>query len=170
MRRLVSALCAAAMLLGAARASADDVPDTPAWNANVGQVTGIGVALLVGDGGSVGGGLELSTRYGLVVGPIVLAPGGRAGGYYLDERLIGVFMATGRVTVPLGPVAPFLQAGAGAGVLSNPGDGGLAWLVGGGLMIHFGSQLAIGVEVSRQGISGTGFDVLAIGPSLVIGG
>jgi hypothetical protein len=146
-----------------------DVPDTPAWNANVDQVTGLGVAILVADDGSVGGGLELSTRYGFPVGPVILAPGGRTGGYYV-QRLIGLLLGTGRVTLPLGPLAPFVQAGAGAGGLSNPGDGGLAWLVGGGLMIHFGSQLAIGAEVSWQGITGTGFEVLSIGPSLVIGG
>jgi hypothetical protein len=55
-------------------------------------------------------------------------------------------------------------------VLTNPGDGGLAWLGGGGLMIHFGDVLSLGAEVNYEGITGTGFRVLSIGPTLVIGG
>jgi hypothetical protein len=169
MRYPVSALLGSMTMVASAAARAD-VPDTPAWAANVDQVTGLGVAVLVPDEGDVGVGLELSTRYGFPVGPVVLAPGGRIGGYYLGDRLGGMMLATGRVTLPVGPLAPFLQAGAGAGGLSNPAEAGLGWLAGGGLMIHFGRQLAVGVEVSWQGITGTGFEVLAIGPSLVIGG
>lgn len=146
------------------------VPDTPAWNANVGLVTGLGIAVLIPDEGSAGGGLEFSARYGIPVGPTVMAPGGRLGGYYLQERFIGVLMPTFRVTLPLGPLAPFVQGGAGPGVLTNPGDGGLAWLAGGGLMIHFGGVLSLGAEVNIERITGTGFEVLSIGPTLVIGG
>jgi hypothetical protein len=158
--------------LGAAGARADesDVPDTPAWNANVGPVSGIGIAILVPDEGSVGAGLELSQRYGFAFWPVIIAPGGRIGAYYVQSRFIGVAMPTVRVTLPVGPLAPFVQGGAGVGGLSNPGDAGLAWLAGGGLMVHFGSAVAIGAEVNYEGITGTGFQVLSIGPSLVIGG
>ena len=168
MRYWVSTLLGGVGALVSSVARADI--DSPAWTANVDQVTGLGVAILVPDEGSAGGGLELSTRYGFPVGPVILAPGARLGGYYLQERLIGLVLGTGRATLPIGPLAPFVQAGAGAGGLSNPGDGGLAWLVGGGLMIHFGYHFAVGAEVSWQGITGTGFEVLSIGPSLVIGG
>jgi hypothetical protein len=147
-----------------------EVPDTPAWNSNVGLVSGLGIVLLVPDEGSVGGGLELSGRYGIPAAFAILAPGARVGGYYLQERFIGTLMPTFRVTVPLGPLAPFVQGGAGLGGLSNPGDGGLAWLAGGGLMIHFGDVLSLGAEVNYEGITGTGFKVLSIGPTLVIGG
>lgn len=158
------ALCASA---GQARA---EVPDTPAWNANIGLVTGLGIALLLADDGAAGGGLELSGRYGIPAGFVVLAPGARVGGYYLDGQFIGMLMPTARVTLPLGPLAPFVHGGAGGGVLTNPGDGGLAWLAGGGLMIHFGEVLSLGAEVNYEGITGTGFRVLSIGPTLVIGG
>jgi hypothetical protein len=161
---LCLALCANARL---ARA---EVPDTPAWNANVGLVSGLGIALLLSDDGAAGGGLELSGRYGIPAGIVVLAPGARVGGYYLDDRFIGMLMPTFRVTLPLGPLAPFVHGGAGGGVLTNPGDGGLAWLGGGGLMLHFGDVLALGAEVNYEGITGTGFRVLSIGPTLVIGG
>jgi hypothetical protein len=166
-------LASAALLLALSaipRKAHADVPDTPAWNANVGFISGLGIALLLPDEGSAGGGLELSARYGVPVSVVVLAPGARVGGYYLQERFIGMLMPTFRVTLPLGPFAPFVQGGAGVGGLSNPGDAGLAWLAGGGLMIHFGGVLSLGAEVNYEGITGTGFEVLSIGPTLVIGG
>jgi hypothetical protein len=55
-------------------------------------------------------------------------------------------------------------------MITNPGEGGLAWLGGGGLMIHFGGFLSLGAEVNYQGITGTDYKVLSIGPSIVIGG
>jgi hypothetical protein len=174
----VGATLAAALSLGLASLavaqeqpeSPRERPDTPAWNANVGFIRSTGIALLIPSEGSVGGGLELSARYGIPAGPFIVAPGARAGGYYMQERFIGVMMGTGRLTVPLGPVAPFVQGGAGIGGLTNPGDGGLAWLFGGGLMIHFGGALALGAEVNYTGITGTGLEVLSIGPVIVIGG
>lgn len=164
----LTALCLA--LVASPRPARADVPDTPAWNANVGFVSGLGIAVLLSDDGGAGGGLEFSGRYGIPAGVVVLAPGARIGGYYLDERFIGMLMPTARVTLPLGPFAPFVHGGAGGGVLTNPGDGGLAWLAGGGLMIHFGNMLSLGAEVNYEGITGTGFQVLSIGPTLVIGG
>ena len=144
--------------------------DTPAWRANTGLVTGVGLALLFPEEGSAGAGLELSGRYGLATGPVVLAPGAMLGGYYLQERYIGVLMPTFRVTLPLGPLAPFGQGGIGGGMITNPGEGGLAWLGGGGLMIHFGEVFALGVDIHYQGITGTGYKTLTIGPTIVIGG
>jgi hypothetical protein len=169
---LLAAAFVSGSIVGMSSAVADvpEVPDTPAWNANVGLVTGLGIAVLLPDEGSAGGGLELSGRYGVPVGPTVMAPGARLGGYYLQERFIGMLMPTFRITLPLGPLAPFVQGGAGAGGLTNPGEGGLAYLAGGGLMIHFGGVLSLGAEVNYEGITGTGFQVLSIGPTLVLGG
>jgi hypothetical protein len=170
---LVSGTCLLAPAATAQELAADadhQVPDTPAWRANVGLVSGLGLAVLIPDEGSAGLGLELAGRYGVPVGPLVLAPGARVGGYYLQERVIGLLMPTFRVTVPLGPLAPYAQGGIGAGGITNPGEGGLAWLGGGGLMIHFGGVLSIGAEINYQGITGTGFKVLSIGPTIVIGG
>jgi hypothetical protein len=165
---LVTVALAGAATLTAPLAHAEG--DSAAWRANTGLITGLGLAVLVPEEGSIGGGLELSARYGIPAGPVVLAPGGLLGGYYLQERFIGVLMPTFRVTLPLGPLAPFGQGGIGAGTITNPGEGGLAWLGGGGLMIHFGGILAIGAEVNYQGITGTGYKALSIGPSIVIGG
>lgn len=163
---LFTAVCVDARV---ARAQ-DEIPDTPAWRSNVGFVSGIGIAVLVPDEGSVGFGLEPTGRYGIPAGPVIIAPGARLGGYYLSERFIGTLMPTLRVTLPLGPLAPFGQGGLGGGMITNPGEGGLAWLAGGGLMIHFGGFLSLGAEVNYQGITGTDYKVLSIGPSIVIGG
>jgi hypothetical protein len=153
-----------------ARAQESDTPDTPAWNANVDSISSIGIAILVPDEGAIGGGLELSQRYGFALWPLIIAPGGRTGAYYVQHRFVAVLMPTVRATVPLGPLAPFVQGGAGLGGLTHPGQGGFAWLAGGGLMVHFGSAVAVGAEVNYEGIAGTGFKVLSIGPSLIIGG
>jgi hypothetical protein len=144
--------------------------ESAAESANRGLHTGFGpVLLLPSGGGSVGGGLNFELRYGIDADPLIIAPGGRLAGYYLDKRFIGTAMPTLRVTVPIGPLAPFLVGGVGGGWISNPGESGLALLGGGGLMIHFGRVLAIGAEASYQTITGTGFKVLSIGPSIAIG-
>ena len=162
------ATCACAA--SSAAAQDDEIPDTPAWRANTGLVTGIGFTVLVPEEGNLGFGAELAARYGMPVGPVILAPGGMLGVYFLQERVIGDLLGTLRLTAPLGPLAPFVQGGAGPGTLTNPGDAGVAWLAGGGLLIHFGGVLTIGAELNYQGITGTGFKSLSIGPTIAIGG
>ncbi|MBX3260037.1 MAG: hypothetical protein KIS78_35515 [Labilithrix sp.] len=139
--------------------------------ANKGLRIGFGPELLLPmDNGPMGGGVVLDGRYGLRAGPTVLAPGGRLGGYVISSRFVGTAMPTFRVTLPIGPLAPYAVGGVGIGGLSNPSETGLAYLGGGGLMIHFGRILAIGAEVTYQRITGTELEVLAIGPSLQFGG
>lgn len=172
MSKSASAILARAALAGTSlmAPAAHAQGDSAAWRANTGFVTGTGIALLIPDEGSVGFGLELTGRYGIPAGPVVLAPGALLGGYYLQKRFIGMLMPTFRVTLPLGPFAPFGQGGIGAGGITNPGEGGLALLGGGGLMIHFGSVVALGAEINYEVITGTDFKVLSIGPSIIIGG
>lgn len=74
------------------------------------------------------------------------------------------------VTLPLGPLAPFVHGGLGGGGITNPGEGGLAWLGGGGPMIHFGGVLSLGAELNYRGITGTDYKALSIGPTIVLGG
>jgi hypothetical protein len=171
------ALCAGACLWPRA-ASAQalieeevELPDTPAWRSNVGFQLGTGLlVLLPSGGGSAGVGAQVEGRYGFVLGPSVIAPGGELSLYWLSSRVIGTLMPTLRITLPLGPLAPYVRGGAGGGGLSNPGEGGLAWLGGGGLMIHFSERISLGVEVSYQAITGTEFRGLSISPMLSLGG
>jgi len=159
----------AGVLRAAPVAAADTIPNTAAWRANTGLVTGLGFAVLIPSEGNVGFGADFSARYGIPAGPVILAPGGLIGGYYLQSRFIGALMVTGRATAPLGVLAPFVEAGVGPGLLTNPSDGGAAWRAGGGLDLYPG-VVTLRVEVDYQAITGTPFKAWPIGPTIGIGG
>lgn len=168
---VASVVAALVVTLASRQAAAQEERDSAAMSANRGLRFGFGPTLLLpSDGGPPGGGLVLDGRYGIKAGPTVLAPGGRLGGYVISERFIGTAMPTFRVTLPVGPLAPYVVGGVGGGWLSNESDSGVAWLGGGGLMIHFGRVFAIGAEVTYETITGTEFESLGIGPSIHIGG
>lgn len=168
--RLIAAFLGLALFIPSA-AHAQEEGDSAAMSANRGLRFGLGPELLIPtDSGPMGGGLVLDGRYGFRAGPTVLAPGGRLGGYIISSRFIGTAMPTFRVTLPVGPLAPFVMGGIGGGALSNRSETGLALLAGGGLMIHFGRVLAVGAELSYQRITGTEFQSLGIGPSIQFGG
>jgi len=144
--------------------------ESAAESYNQGFQWGIGPSILVPtDGGPLGGGLTLDARYGIEAGPVIVAPGGRLAGYYRSRHFTGFVMPTARVTVPLGPLAPFVVGGVGPGFMSNPSEGGVALMGGGGLMVHFGRVFGLGAEVTYQVITGTEFRALSIGPSLLFG-
>jgi hypothetical protein len=172
--RVVLVLLAVCMMWGFAPrdASAQEESESAAESANRGFKLGLGPTLLLPlrDGGPLGGGLDLEGRYGIKAGPTIVAPGGLLGGYLISARFIGLAMPTFRITVPLGPLAPFVVGGIGGGWISNPSEGGLAYLAGGGLMIHFGRIVAIGAEVTYRKITSTEFGGLAIGPAISFGG
>lgn len=150
----------------------EDEGDSAAMAANRGFKLGIGPIILfpMRDNGPFGGGLIVDGRYGIKAGPTVLAPGARLSGYLISGRFIGTAMPTFRVTLPVGPLAPFVLGGVGPGFISNDSEAGVALLGGGGLMIHFGRFFAIGAEATYQVITGTEFRSLAIGPAISFGG
>lgn len=171
--RCAAAFLLFALFLAAKPARADEEEgDSVAMRANKGFKLGIGPTILFPNrpGGPYGGGLALDGRYGIEAGPTVLAPGARLAGYAISGRFIGIAMPTFRVTLPVGPLAPFVVGGVGGGWISNPSEGGVALLGGGGLMIHFGSVFAIGAEATYQTITGTELGGLTIGPAIAIGG
>ncbi len=144
--------------------------DSAAWNANKGFIPGLALVLVAPPEGPMGGGAMIHARYGIPTGPVVLAPGAQMGGFVVQRRFIGNLMGTFRVTMPFGPLAPYAKGGLGPGLMTNDSDAGLAWMGGGGLMIHFGRFFAFGADVSYQAITGTGFEMITIGPSIMIGG
>ena len=165
----------AASIIGVAvagfeRTARADESDSSAYRANTGFHLGFTPILLVPTrSGPLGGGLELDGRYGIPAGPVIIAPGARAAGYDLSEDLVGIAMPTLRVTVPVGPLAPFVVGGVGVGYDSEgSGNTGAAFLIGGGLMIHAGDHFAIGAEATYQTITDTRFHVLAVGPAIMI--
>jgi hypothetical protein len=117
--------------------------------------------------GPWGGGLSVDGRYGIPVGRTVIAPGGRISGYLISERAIGIAMPTARVTVPVGPLAPYLVGGVGVGVVTNDSEAGAALLGGGGMMIHVGRGVAFGAEATYQTITGTEFNTVTISPTIM---
>lgn len=146
--------------------------DSVAMSANRGFKLGLGPTLLLPmrAGGPYGGGITVDGRYGIKAGPTVLAPGGALTGYLISSRLVGMAMPTFRVTLPVGPLAPFVIGGVGAGGITNPAETGVALIGGGGLMIHFGRVFAIGAEATYQTITGTELETVAIGPAVAFGG
>jgi len=120
------------------------------------------------DGGKVGFSLAGDVRYGFELGPTIVAPGVRLAGFFPAGARALTALGTLRVTVPAGPVAPFLVGGVGPGWVSDPSHAGLAYLAGGGLMLHIGQSFGIGVEASYFGITDSWFRSVAIGPSILL--
>lgn len=177
LRSIVSLSVAASLCALAPSALAQDERgerpehDSPAWTSNTGLHIGLAPLLLIPtDNGPLGGGLLLDGRYGIPLGPTILAPGGRLSGYLLSERFIGTAMPTVRLTLPAGPFAPYVLGGVGGGWLTNPAEGGAALLGGGGVMIHFGHVVAVGGEITYQTVTGTELKSLALGPAIQFGG
>jgi hypothetical protein len=155
-----------------ARAQEEGTEESVAMRANTGLNLGLApmVLLPARDNGPWGGGLDVQGRYGLRVWKTVVAPGAMLGGYTISGRLIGLAMPTLRWTIPIGPLAPYGVGGIGYGGITNPGDSGLGWLAGGGLMIHFGHVVGIGAELTYRAITGTDYGALVLGPQISFGG
>jgi hypothetical protein len=166
------ALTALALLTLAARAEAQERKEgeSPSVSANTGLITGVGPLLLLpSDGGPLGGGLEADVRYGIKAGPVIVGPGGRISGYAVSGRFVGIVMPAARVTLPVGPFAPYAVGGLGGGFLTNPGEGGVSFLAGLGTMVHFGRMIAVGLEASFRTITGTEFQMFTLGPVVSLG-
>lgn len=162
----------ALIVANAHTAQAQEREESVAAPANRGFKLGFAPTLLLPfhNGGPYGGGARVEGRYGIQVGPTVLAPGGRLDGYVISSRVVGTAMPTFRVTLPVGPFAPYVVGGVGAGFISNDAEAGLALLGGGGLAVHIGHVVALGAEATYQVITGTEFSTVAIGPSISFGG
>lgn len=168
--RLALAGLAAAATVALPRVAAAYDEGSAAVISNTGFDFGLGPVLLVPtDGGPLGGGLDAELRYGIGLDPVILAPGARVAGYAFSGRFVGLAMPTLRLTLPVGPLAPFVTGGVGGGWLSNPSEAGLALMGGGGLMVHFGRVLGVGVEATYQTVTDTELEAIAVGPMLQFG-
>ncbi len=171
---LALALCAAVWLAPSARAQ-EGAREGPSGREvviahNIGWRFAIAPGLFIPvNGGDVGFAISGDVRHGYALGPVVLAPGLRLAGYFPSDLTVLAGFATARLTVPIGPVGPFIQGGLGPGWVSEPSEVGLAHLLGGGVLFHIGMRLALGAEVTYQGITGTHFKALFVGPSLLFG-
>ena len=121
--------------------------------------------------GKAGFALGLRFGYGFDTGSVILVPGVRLSGYFVDPNVY-LGMPTFKLVLPIDRFAPFVEGGAGvghvAGANSTPAETGAALMGGGGFMIHF-SRVAFGAEASYQVITGTPFKGFGVGPILAIG-
>lgn len=120
-------------------------------------------------GGRVGFSVAADVRYGFRVAPaLVIAPGLRLGGYFPPRERIAMALGMLRLTVPIGPVGPYVMGGAGVGWVRTEETVGVAYLGGGGFMVHIGTRFGIGAEASYSAITSTRFRVIAVGPIFLL--
>jgi len=181
MMRFVLALAAGLLGLAPSLASAQYVAPPPrelreptgsdlVYIYNIGLRVSLAPGLFVPlDGGRVGFSLGGDVRFGIPLGPVIVAPGLRVAGYWPSGYYGVIGLATTRITVPLGPVGPYVLGGVGPGHVSKPSDTGLAYQAGGGFMVYVGTAFGFGAEASYLAITGTNFRSLFIGPALLLG-
>jgi hypothetical protein len=119
------------------------------------------------NGANAGFSLSGDVRFGIELGPIIVAPGARLGGYWPSGPNAYVLLGTLRVTVPVGPIGPYVLGGVGPGWVTSPERTDVAYVLGGGAMVHIGSRFGIGLEVTFQAITDTRFKAMFFGPSLL---
>lgn len=124
-------------------------------------------AIVPTNGGDVGFSLAADVRYGIQIGPTILAPGARLGGYWPSGPNAYMLLGTLRLTIPMGPLGPYVLGGAGPGWVTTPKRTDVAYVVGGGAMVHIGSRLGIGLEITYHAIADTNFSAMFYGPSLL---
>lgn len=130
------------------------------WNLSPGVVFASGKA-----------GLALGVRlgYGIDTGPVIVVPGVKLTGIFLDPNVY-VGLPVLKLVVPIDRVAPFIEGGVGVGhVGGEVAKTGAALQGGGGLVIHVSPAFAFGAEAGYQVITGTGFQGFTVGPILAIG-
>ncbi|MBX3258383.1 MAG: hypothetical protein KF782_01615 [Labilithrix sp.] len=121
--------------------------------------------------GKAGFALGLRFGYGFDLDSVILVPGVRLAGYFVDPNVY-LGMPTFKIVLPIDRFAPFVEGGVGAGHVEGDAAAGsatgAALMGGGGFMIHF-RPIAIGVEASYQVITGTRFKGFGVGPILALG-
>jgi hypothetical protein len=133
---------------------------------NVGFQWGISPGIVFSRG-KAGFALGLRFGYGVDAGPVIVVPGVRLTGYFIDPNVY-LGMPTVKLVLPIDRFGPFIEGGAGVGHVSEPSKTGLGLLAGGGLMVYF-TRVAFGAEASYQVITGTSFKGFGIGPILALG-
>lgn len=110
-----------------------------------------------------GGGADPEVKYTVDLGAARLSAGARIGAYYA-RNLFGITaMPTLRLTLPVGPVEPYVAFGMGYGWLPRIGQEDVATMSRIGVVFRFSRSLAIGVEGTVQRIEGTEFRFPSLG-------
>ncbi len=122
--------------------------------------------------GNAGFFLGLRFGYGFDTGSVIVVPGVRLAGFFVDPSVY-MGLPVVKLVLPIDRFAPFVEGGVGLGHVTAGDDAasktGVALQGGGGFMVHVSPRFAIGAEASYQTITGTSFRGFGIGPILAIG-
>jgi len=170
----IGALMAALTLAGEARA--DDDGGLSGRDlvvaANTGLQWGIAPGIFVPtNGGNVGFSIGGHVGYGIELEPLILVPAVSLRAYFPNPgSAIVMPMAQSKLMYPIGAFAPYVIGGAGTAIFTGPAGGAYFALEGGGGAIYyFSPRFALGVEATYTSVFDTPFNVLSIGPVLMIG-
>ncbi|MDB4985703.1 MAG: hypothetical protein JWN04_881 [Myxococcaceae bacterium] len=174
--RLLSLVLSIGFAMGSSMLAAPSAAEAPAGQSAelaASSIAGPRFSLAPGlfvppEGGRLGLSLVADAHYNLEVGRVIVAPGVRLAGFFRADTTALAALATKRLTLQLGTVDPYVVGGVGIGHLSDPTHLGLAYQAGGGLTICVHRFVALGVEATYFGVTGTDFRALLFGPALLI--
>ena len=159
-----------------ARASAQEPPQPPvsAPEPLAGSRLGASAELLLGlcvppEGGRLGLTLAGELRYGIALGPLVLAPGVRVASLFVAGAIGLAGLAGLRLTLPLPQIAPYVALGVGPGYRSGPAQLALAYQGSAGLTVPFSERITVGIEASYLQLVDVHFRRLSFGPTVSLG-
>lgn len=160
-RHVLAASLALAALLFAGTASAED--EKSGWSLNFTPVL-----VAPHDDYRWGGGVDPELKYTLDRGGVRLSGGLRVGGYYA-KNLFGITaMPTLRLTVPVGPVEPYVSFGMGYGWLPKIEYSDIAAMSRIGVVFRVSESLGLGIEGTVQKIDGSDFAFPSFGSAVSI--
>lgn len=135
----------AALVALAVPDSAAALPNKSGWSINFTPVV-----MFADDNYRFGGGADPELKYTLDLGGARLSAGGRISGHYAKNLFGMTVMPTLRLTMPVGPVEPYVAFGMGYGWLPSVGHGDFATMSRLGVVFRFSERFALGFEGTLQ--------------------
>lgn len=151
-------LSSLAVLLVSGIASADESP--PGWS------LGFTPVLLAKENGRWGGGADPELQYTVDVGGARLSAGGRVAAYYAKGVFGVTAMPTMRLTMPVGPLEPYVSFGMGWGWLPTEHHDDVATMSRLGIVYRFNKSIALGLEGTIQQIQESRFRFPSFGSAM----
>lgn len=142
--RTLSYLVTAALLLLLAKPAAA-MPNQSGWSINFTPVL-----MFADDRYRFGGGADPELKYTLDLGGARLSAGGRVSGHYAKNLFGMTFMPTLRLTMPVGPVEPYVSFGMGYGWIPSTDHGDFATMSRLGVVFRISDRFALGFEGTLQ--------------------
>lgn len=162
LRRALGPTLALAVLVVPASAHAAD--EHSGWGFNFTPVL-----LPPSDEYRLGGGLDPELKYTRDLGGARLGAGARIGGYYAKNRFAVTAMPTLRLTVPVGPVEPYVSFGMGYGWIPSAKHDDVATMSRLGVVFRVTERVAIGIEGTVQKIDDSEWRFPSFGSAISFG-